>query len=292
MLRMISVVPPSIELARARRNAWRMPWSMPSTDRLLGAAERVVVADHAVGAEQVDAELGDTLVELGHRELGDRPSGPGLPAFAAAAAARALVRRRPRRACSTAHQLVRLAPVCWSGGSASRGRARRRPGPRRAPPLPPPIAVRSFISVVSETRQPSPTGRRASRRDADVGEVDLVELGLAGDLAQRPHLDAGRVHVDHEGGHALVLHGLGVGAGDEHAPARQVGERGPHLLAVDDPLVAVAHALRGEAGEVAAGPGSLNSWHHFSSPVNIGRRKRCFCSSLPWVTIVGPAACR
>src|SRR2546423_4102604 len=29
----------------------------------------------------------------------------------------------------------------------------------------------------------------------DVVEEDLVELGLAGDLAQRPHLDAGRVHV-------------------------------------------------------------------------------------------------
>ena len=37
-------------------------------------------------------------------------------------------------------------------------------------------------------------------------------------------------------------------------------------------------------------PGSLNSWHQRSSPVNIGRRKRRFCSSLPWVTMVGPAS--
>ena len=36
-------------------------------------------------------------------------------------------------------------------------------------------------------------------------------------------------------------------------------------------------------------PGSENSWHQRSSPVNIGRRKRCFTSSLPWVAIVGPA---
>ena len=34
--------------------------------------------------------------------------------------------------------------------------------------------------------------------DADVGEEDLVELGLAGDLAQRPHLDAGVGHVADE----------------------------------------------------------------------------------------------
>ena len=33
-------------------------------------------------------------------------------------------------------------------------------------------------------------------RDLDVVEEDLVELRLAGDLAQRPHLDAGRAHVD------------------------------------------------------------------------------------------------
>ena len=36
-------------------------------------------------------------------------------------------------------------------------------------------------------------------------------------------------------------------------------------------------------------PGSENSWHHFSSPVNIGRRKRSHCSSEPWVKMVGPA---
>ena len=52
-----------------------------------------------------------------------------------------------------------------------------------------------------------------------------------------------------------MLRRLRVGAGDEHAPIAQVGERVPHLLAVDDPLVAVADCLGGEAGEVAAGAG-------------------------------------
>ena len=48
---------------------------------------------------------------------------------------------------------------------------------------------------------------------------------------------------------------LRVGAGDEHAPVGQVGERVPHLLAVDDPFLAVLHGLRAEAGEVAARAG-------------------------------------
>src|ERR1700758_2847945 len=44
-----------------------------------------------------------------------------------------------------------------------------------------------------------------------------------------------------------------VGTGEQQAPARFVGERGPHLLAGDDPLVAVLAAAGPEAGQVAAG---------------------------------------
>ena len=53
---------------------------------------------------------------------------------------------------------------------------------------------------------------------ADVGEVDLVELGVTGHLAQRPHLDARLVHVDDEVGEPLVLGRVGIGACDEHPP--------------------------------------------------------------------------
>ena len=38
--------------------------------------------------------------------------------------------------------------------------------------------------------------------------------------------------------------GVGVGAGEQDAPLGPLGRRGPHLLAGDDPLVAVA-ARRG-----------------------------------------------
>src|SRR5205823_1051497 len=71
----------------------------------------------------------------------------------------------------------------------------------------------------------------------------------------RPYLDTGRVHVDHEVREALVFRRVGIGARDEHPPARDVRERGPHLLSVHDPLVAVAHRTRREAGHVAAGAG-------------------------------------
>ena len=48
---------------------------------------------------------------------------------------------------------------------------------------------------------------------------------------------------------------VGVGAGDEHAHVGDLAARGPHLLAVDDPLVAVLDRPRLQAGEVGAGAG-------------------------------------
>ncbi len=70
-----------------------------------------------------------------------------------------------------------------------------------------------------------------------VGVLDeeLVELRLAGDLAQRPDLDLLLLHVHEEVGEALVLGRVGVGAGDEHAPLGLVGEGRPHLLPGDPP---------------------------------------------------------
>ncbi len=79
-----------------------------------------------------------------------------------------------------------------------------------------------------------------------------------------------------------MLRHVPVGAGQQHAVVGVVGARVPHLLAVDDPLVAVELGAGGEPGEVGPAPGSLNSWHHVSSPVRIGRSSRRFSSSEPW----------
>ena len=108
------------------------------------------------------------------------------------------------------------------------------------------------------------------RRDAHVGHEDLVELGLARYLEQRSHLDTGCMHVEHEIRHALVLGNVGIRARHQHAPPRPMRQCGPHLLAVDDPLVAVANGARvaSDATSLPA-PGSLKSWHQMSSPVKM-----------------------
>ena len=52
-----------------------------------------------------------------------------------------------------------------------------------------------------------------------------------------------------------MLGGVGVGAGDEHAPLRELGEGRPDLLPGDDPFVAVLDRARLQRGEVGAGLG-------------------------------------
>ena len=69
--------------------------------------------------------------------------------------------------------------------------------------------------------------------DLDVGEEDLVELGLPRDLCQRPHLDTRRVHVDEEIRQPLVPRSIRVAQRDEDAPVGEVCVRRPDLLAVD-----------------------------------------------------------
>ena len=126
--------------------------------------------------------------------------------------------------------------------------------PSPPPPPPAPIDERSFISVVSATDQPWLTSpRRWSSGTRTLVEEHLVERRAAGHLAQRPHLHAGCAHVDDEPGEALVLGQVGVGAADDLADVAVVGARRPHLLAGDDPLVAVALGLGLQAGEVGAG---------------------------------------
>ena len=72
----ISVVPPSIELARARRNAC---CGLAHVHGVLRALHRVAVGlEHPLGAEQVDGEGADVLVEVGRQALPIEPSGPGV----------------------------------------------------------------------------------------------------------------------------------------------------------------------------------------------------------------------
>ncbi len=80
------------------------------------------------------------------------------------------------------------------------------------------------------------------------------------------------------------LGSIGISAREQHCEIRLVGPRGPDLLAGDHhPVFAVRHRPGGQRGEVRTRPGSLNSWHHFSSLRTMGGRKRRRCSSVPWL---------
>ena len=90
-------------------------------------------------------------------------------------------------------------------------------------------------------------------RHLGVGQVDLVELRLAGHLAQWPDFHAGLMEVDAEVGHAAVLGGIRVGSGDEQAPAGHVGVAGPYLLAVHHPFIAVLDGTTRKPRHVRSG---------------------------------------
>ena len=59
---------------------------------------------------------------------------------------------------------------------------------------------------------------------------------------------------------------------EEDAVLRDVRERRPHLLAVDDVLVAVAHRSVVRPARSLPAPGSLKSWHQSSEPSRIPGR--------------------
>ena len=155
------------------------------------------------------------------------------------------------------------------------------PAPRRA--TPPPMETRSFIRVVMAMRHPSPSpprrstsGMRASVKNTSLNSASPV-IWCSGRTST-----PGRVHVDQEAGDALVLGDLGVGAGEEQARSRQWAT----VVQTFWPLT--THSSPSRTARVARlatsepAPGSLNSWHQISSPVNRGRRYRFFCSSVPW----------
>ena len=151
-------------------------------------------------------------------------------------------------------------PVGRSATARARARctwSTPRPPMRSTPPEPAPDTIcRSPESVAFATFHPSPTSptRWSSGTTAPI-EEHLVEVDLAGDVPQRPHVDAGLVQVDEEVRDALPLRDVGIGAGEQHAEVGEVRPRGPHLLAGHEPVVAVALGARRERREVGARAG-------------------------------------
>ena len=141
------------------------------------------------------------------------------------------------------------------------------------PSRPRPIVTRSNISVVSAVPQPLPTPpTTASASSCDVVEEDLVELGLAGDLAQPADRHALGVHRHDEHRQALVLGHVGVGAREQQAVGGELRVGRPHLLAVEHASCRRPAGARASAPPARSEPaaGSENSWHQTSSPWSIG----------------------
>ena len=87
-----------------------------------------------------------------------------------------------------------------------------------------------------------------------VGEEHLVEVPAAVHGPQRADVHAG-ADVEHEEGQARVLGNVRVGTREQDRPVRDVGEAGPHLLAVDHPLLAVPCGRGAQIGQIGAGVG-------------------------------------
>ena len=83
-----------------------------------------------------------------------------------------------------------------------------------------------------------------------VGEEHLAELAAAGDVADRPDVDAGLVRRHQKQRNPLVFRGIRIGPAQHVEPVGVGAERHPDLLAVDDPLVAVAHGPGTQARQV------------------------------------------
>ena len=121
------------------------------------------------------------------------------------------------------------------------------------PPDGRPTASRSFIRVVSGGLPAlAHLAQALAVGDAHVGEEHLVEVGAARHLLDRPHFHARRLHRQEEHGQALVLGHVGIGAGDDDAVVGVMRARGPDLLAVDHPAVAVTLGPGADAGHVGA----------------------------------------
>ena len=212
----------------------------------------------ALGAQQVEARFIDVLVHLGRNQLADRPLRPGVAGLRTVACPpvgeaqrlgltpevdHPVTGHRQRRSVERPLALVPDANQVADGARTLAGHT----------------APQGDAFVHERGHRSTPAAADLAEdmvvRDADVVEEDLVELGLACDLVERPDLDPLGLHVQQEVGHALVLGLLRVGSGDQHPPPGNMGQRGPDLLAVDDPLVAIAHGPGGKPGHIGTGTG-------------------------------------
>ena len=125
------------------------------------------------------------------------------------------------------------------------------------------------------------------RRHEDVGQEDLVELGVARHLHERAHVDARVGHVDDQRGDPLLgPRRVGVGAGQAEAPGGELRVGGPDLAARHLEAPVDRRGPCGERGQVAPGVGLAEEL----TPDLLGREDRPACSAAAGPRCRGPAA--
>ena len=125
----------------------------------------------------------------------------------------------------------------------------------------------------------SPSRFAAGHRARREGELRGV-LGVHPDLLQvAAALEAGHAALDDEQADAVVARvGVGPGGDDHQVGQDAVGDEG--LLAVEDPVVAVADGGGPDALQVAAGSGLGHRDRGDDLAGAVPGSQRCFCSSV------------
>jgi hypothetical protein len=113
---------------------------------------------------------------------------------------------------------------------------------------------RTFISQRRLQHPPAvvQAAKDICRRDARIGDENLIEMGLVRNLAQGANLDAGLLHRKEEESQALMFWNIPIGARQQHAVVRMSGAGGPDLLPRDGEIVAVALGPGAHASKVGS----------------------------------------
>src|SRR5918996_4059627 len=207
-----------------------------------------VVADRDRGGQSVRGEVEHSLLGGREEHLADRGlrSQPG--------SRRHPVLRSPRPRAECVDELGDLAERERVEGARLRG-VDDVPQPAVQPGRPLPEGRAPLVGEEIHGDRPTLAlfTDGAVEGDEHVVVEDLRELLLAVHGLDGPDRDAGRVHVDEEGGDAPVGRFEGAGPGQQDAPLGVLGQAGPHLLAGHPPAVVGADGAAGERREVAAG---------------------------------------
>ena len=239
MLSWISLVPPSIEL----------PLERSQSARRLAAFAALAVPLERVGPARGHHQLVAALVEFG----------PGI--FHHRRARRMRLARLPHRREPLAHRRERQRVDVEPGDLRAKHRVGRLD--RRAQrPAAAKAHAADHLALVAEQIFGDVPALVDLADDLLLGHLHVVEEGLAegriaADQQDRLGRHARRLHVEQQEADPALL-GLGRGAHQAEDPVGLVGIAGPHLLPVDQPVVAPLVSFFGlglQPGEVGAGAG-------------------------------------